>query len=58
MSPKPSVPVFKLSGDDFGTAIPLVGNSISAVGNNVGMSKEPGEPNHAGNPGGKSMWWR
>jgi hypothetical protein len=26
--------------------------------NNIGASKEPGEPNHAGNPGGASMWYR
>lgn len=25
---------------------------------NVGASKEPGEPNHAGNVGGKSVWFR
>jgi hypothetical protein len=30
----------------------------SGLGNssNVGADKEPGEPNHAGKPGGKSMW--
>jgi len=49
---------FKLAGDEFVTAVPLVGNSITAAGSNVGMSKEPGEPNHAGNPGGKSAWCR
>jgi hypothetical protein len=49
---------FKLAGDDFITAFPLVGNSATVVATNVGMSKEPGEPNHAGNPGGKSIWWR
>jgi hypothetical protein len=50
--------IFKLNGDDFVTAVPLVGNSVTASGSNVGMSKETGEPNHAGNPGGKSMWFR
>ncbi|MCI0351730.1 MAG: hypothetical protein L0Z53_20105, partial [Acidobacteriales bacterium] len=49
---------FKLAGDDFVTALPLLGNSATAVATNVGMTKEPGEPNHAGNPGGKSIWWR
>ncbi len=49
---------FKLAGDDFSTAFLLSGSSATAVGTNVGMSKEPGEPNHAGNPGGKSIWWR
>jgi subtilisin family serine protease len=28
------------------------------TGSNVGGSKEPGEPNHAGNSGGKSVWWK
>ena len=27
-------------------------------GSNVGASKEPDEPNHAGNPGGRSVWYR
>ena len=27
------------------------------IGTNVGATKEPGEPNHAGNSGGKSVWW-
>jgi uncharacterized repeat protein (TIGR02543 family) len=49
---------FKLAGDDFITALPLSGSSVTTVATNVGMSKEPGEPNHAGNPGGKSIWWR
>ncbi|HPO13590.1 MAG TPA: proprotein convertase P-domain-containing protein, partial [Candidatus Hydrogenedentes bacterium] len=29
-----------------------------AQASNVGASKETGEPNHAGNAGGKSVWWR
>ena len=27
-------------------------------GSNTGASKEPDEPNHAGNPGGRSLWYR
>ena len=49
---------FKLAGDDFVTALPLNGSIVTASASNVGMSKEPGEPNHGGNPGGKSIWWR
>jgi hypothetical protein len=49
---------FKLAGDDFITALPLNGASVTVSGSNVSMTKEPGEPNHAGNPGGKSIWWR
>src|SRR5581483_8524117 len=25
---------------------------------NIGATKQPGEPDHAGNPGGKSVWFR
>jgi len=25
---------------------------------NLDATREPGEPDHAGNPGGKSLWWR
>jgi len=49
---------FKLAGDDFVTALQVAGASFVTYGTNVGFTKEPGEPNHAGNPGGKSMWWR
>ncbi|MBM3882799.1 MAG: hypothetical protein FJ387_24260 [Verrucomicrobia bacterium] len=30
---------------------------LTAVGNNVNATKELGEPNHVGNPGGRSVWW-
>jgi subtilisin family serine protease len=33
-------------------------SSITAHGNNVDATKETGEPNHAGNSGGKSVWWK
>ena len=49
---------FKLSGDDFTTALPLTGAPVAISSSNIGMTKEIGEPNHAGNPGGKSIWWR
>jgi len=43
--------------DNFANAIALAGNTVSATGNNVRATKEPGEPYHAGNRGGKSVWW-
>ncbi len=52
------VATFKLAGDDFVTALPLAGGSASVVRTNLGFTKESGEPFHAGNPGGKSIWWR
>ena len=57
-SAKTITALFKLAGDDFITALPLIGASATVYGTNVSMSKEPGEPYHAGNPGGKSLWWR
>ena len=44
--------------DSFAARINL-GNAspASAIGSNVLATKEGGEPNHAGSPGGKSVWW-
>ena len=36
----------------------LNGSSGSATGDNARSYKEKGEPDHAGNAGGKSMWWK
>jgi hypothetical protein len=33
------------------------GNCVTVTGTNVGATKESGEPNHAGNVGGASVWW-
>jgi subtilisin family serine protease len=32
-------------------------STISATANNIDATKETGEPNHAGNTGGRSIWW-
>ena len=42
--------------DIFANAIPLTGNGTNSV-NTLNATKEVGEPNHAGNGGGKSAWW-
>lgn len=44
--------------DDFADAIVLYDHLGTTTGSNVGATKEPGEPNHAGEPGGRSVWWR
>ncbi|MEK6283136.1 MAG: kelch repeat-containing protein [Acidobacteriota bacterium] len=44
--------------DQFVTAQAISGPSGLAYGSNVGATKEPGEPNHAGSVGGKSVWYR
>lgn len=48
---------FKGAGDDFESALPLFGTYVSVQATNVGFTKQAGEPFHAGNPGGKSIWW-
>jgi hypothetical protein len=45
------------SNDQFTNAIPLVGIIVVTNGSNVGATKQPGEPDHAGDAGGKSVWW-
>jgi hypothetical protein len=43
--------------DYFTNRAVLVGTNISILATNTFATKEPGEPNHAGNAGGKSLWW-
>jgi Pro-kumamolisin, activation domain/Divergent InlB B-repeat domain len=45
------------ANDYFVNAIPLTGDAGTVVATNTLASKEVGEPNPAGNPGGKSLWW-
>lgn len=53
---------FKPSGapenDYIAKAVRLFESSPPVSGSNVGASKEAGEPNHAGNVGGASLWYR
>lgn len=44
--------------DLFGNASTLSGNSGSVIATNTVATKEFGEPAHAGNEGGKSVWWK
>jgi hypothetical protein len=43
--------------DSFNNRIILVGTNVTATGSNTNATKQNGEPNHAGNPGGQSVWW-
>jgi hypothetical protein len=45
------------ANNNFANRISLTGSTISAGGNNNLATKESGEPNHAGNAGGRSVWW-
>jgi hypothetical protein len=46
--------------DNFANATAIIYGSGSAQmnGTNVGATKQPGEPNHAGDTGGRSVWWK
>ncbi|OQX27173.1 MAG: hypothetical protein BWK80_06680 [Desulfobacteraceae bacterium IS3] len=44
--------------DNFAEAEELPKTSRMTVDLNVSATKETGEPNHAGNSGGKSLWWK
>jgi hypothetical protein len=46
------------SNDAFEAAQDLAGGLVSAMGSTVGATKEAGEPLHAGDPGGASVWFR
>lgn len=45
------------ANDAFGARIVLPSGATATAGTNAGATKEPGEPNHGGNAGGKSVWW-
>jgi hypothetical protein len=42
--------------DNFANAITIQANQ-TLNGSNAGATKQAGEPNHAGNSGGRSVWW-
>ncbi len=46
------------ANDAFVNRIALVGAAGGAIGYNAAASKESGEPNHANNLGGASVWWK
>lgn len=45
------------SNDDLADRITLVGAQGSVSASTANASKEPGEPDHAGESGGASLWW-
>jgi len=44
------------ANDSFSNAVVLSGGTLAWTGTNVGATLETGEPNHAGVPGGASVW--
>ncbi len=56
-----SIPLLTLAqpvNDNFSDAITLEGLSGRITGSNADATKETGEPDHADNSGGKSVWWK
>lgn len=43
--------------DSFANRIALTGTTATTTGTNVNATRQTGEPKHAGNTGGKSVWW-
>ena len=43
--------------DDFENRVKLSGSRLSTAASNAGATKQSGEPNHLGNPGGSSVWY-
>lgn len=46
------------ANDAFANALLISGPSGVVTGNTANATKEPGEPNHSGNAGGASVWFR
>ena len=44
--------------DHFANRISLAGSSSTVSGSVLGATKEPDEPAHGGNDGGRSVWWK
>ena len=47
-----------VSNDDFNNALYIPGGNRSIIWNNSQATKQAGEPDHNGNSGGKSVWWK
>ncbi len=45
------------ANDYFTNRTALAGVSVTNQANNTFATREPGEPNHGGNAGGRSLWW-
>ncbi|MGA2244379.1 MAG: hypothetical protein ABSH48_05210 [Verrucomicrobiota bacterium] len=45
------------ANDEFSNRNQLFGSRIATFASNAGATKEPGEPDHLGNPGGSSVWY-
>jgi hypothetical protein len=53
----PSSPIPPPPNDAFANRTVLSGKNVRTTGSSIGATKEAGEPKHAGNSGGSSVWW-
>jgi hypothetical protein len=53
----PSDPITPAANDAFANRAVLSGANVTTSGSSAGATKEAGEPKHAGNSGGSSLWW-
>ncbi|MFN0198831.1 MAG: hypothetical protein ACKVT0_18950 [Planctomycetaceae bacterium] len=45
------------ANDNFADSVAIIGDDVTVFGTNVDATKEAGEPDHAGDTGGHSVWW-
>lgn len=50
-------PLVPGANDQFANRFHVSGSTNAVVGDNTQATREPGEPDHAGNDGGRSLWW-
>lgn len=53
----PTVASYRISNDNFTARIVVDAARRSFITSTQGRTKEAGEPDHAGNAGGRSLWW-
>jgi subtilisin family serine protease len=51
-------PITRPTNNDFANAQVIAGDNSSTTGTNQNANKEANEPNHAGAPGGASVWYK
>ncbi|MEX0726652.1 MAG: hypothetical protein WD065_10310, partial [Planctomycetaceae bacterium] len=50
--------MLSVANDNFSGRINIIGSTATMSGTNVTATKQASEPNHAGNAGGASVWWK
>ncbi|QTA83685.1 Uncharacterized protein dnl_60990 [Desulfonema limicola] len=53
-----NITIINISNDNFTQALTISGISGGTAGSNLNAGKETGEPDHAYNSGGSSLWWK